>query len=76
MMKDSERGGFAAKVAGGYGKKKADGDEGDSMKEESESDDDAAREAAGKELADALKSGNGMEIYSAFEALNELCKGG
>lgn len=55
------------------GKKKAGADE-PSDADEPESDDESAKEAAGTELADALKSGDGAEIYRSFESLMELCR--
>lgn len=71
-MSPGDRSKFAESIAKGYGKK----DGGEEKSDPAESDDDAARAAAGDELKSALESGDGAEIYRAFEALNELCKGG
>ena len=48
--------------------------------EDDETDADAysddEKEEAGTALADALKGGDGMAIYDAFEALKRLCEEG
>lgn len=72
-MTTTDRKGFAERIAKDY--KKSDSDGEGSSKEEPESDDEATESAAGTELADALKSGDGAEIMRAFAACMEHCRG-
>lgn len=71
-MADDKKG-FVMAVVDRLGKGKPKGEESSEGDPAEMDDDEAGGVAAGEELAAAIKSGDGKEIYEAFKALKDLC---